>query len=157
MHIVNDPGIFYTQVSLTSCPFSALSLFFPNYGYNMNLHNILFNVLCVSGTQLQNLLLEAVTLLLPGRTTNCFSPRTPGKPAPCLLGEDFLAPVDQKPLVIENYTISNKRNVSMRQVTTLETRQELFFCDAMHPGTCRHCKNSRVSRTTHKTQFSLSI
>ncbi len=32
-----------------------------------------------------------------------------------------------------------------------------FFCDAMHPGTHRHCKNGYVSRTSQKTQLSLSI
>ncbi len=31
------------------------------------------------------------------------------------------------------------------------------FCDAMHPGTCRHFKNGCVSRTTQKTPLSLSI
>ncbi len=45
----------------------------------------------------------------------------------------------------------------MRLITTLETQQVLFFCDVMHPGTCRHCKNACVSETTQKTQRSLSI
>ncbi len=36
-----------------------------------------------------------------------FTPRTPAEPAPCLLWEDFLALVDQKPLVIENFAIQN--------------------------------------------------
>ncbi len=33
----------------------------------------------------------------------------------------------------------------------------VLFCDAMHPGTCKHCKNGYVSRTNQKTQLSLSI
>ncbi len=27
------------------------------------------------------------------------------------------------------------------------------FCDAMHPGKCRHCKNDCVSGTTQKTKI----
>ncbi len=60
-------------------------------------------------------------------------------------------------LVIKNYAILNKRNILMQQVTTLETWQALLFCDAMHPGICRHCKNDCVSRTTQKIQLSLSV
>ncbi len=44
----------------------------------------------------------------------------------------------------------------MQRITTLETQQVLFFCDAMHPGTCRHCKNGCVSRTAQKTQLSVN-
>ncbi len=45
----------------------------------------------------------------------------------------------------------------MQWKTTLETQQVLLFFDEMHPGTCRYCKNRCMSRTTQKTQFSLSI
>ncbi len=37
-----------------------------------------------------------------------------------------------------------------------KTVSKCCFCDAMHPGTCRHCKNDCVSRTTQKTWLSLS-
>ncbi len=36
---------------------------------------------------------------------------------------------DQKPLIIENYTIINKRNVLTRGITTSVTQQVLLFCD----------------------------
>ncbi len=71
--------------------------------------------------------------------------------------ENFLALVDQKPLIIKKYAKLNKREVAIWWITTLETRQVLFFCDAMHPGTYGHCRNSSVSRTTQKTQLSLSV
>ncbi len=126
---------------------------------NPTIFNIYFlNVLRVSWVQLQNLLffLEPVTSLVPRRTTNCSHSR---RAAPCLFLEDFLALVDQKPLVIDNNAISNKRNVLIQWITTLEIQQILFFCvcDAMHSGICRRCKNGCVSRTTQKTQPSLSV
>ncbi len=59
--------------------------------------------------------------------TPCLSPHTPGKPVPCLFGEESQALVDQKPFVIENCTILNKRNVSMQLITTSVTQKVLFF------------------------------
>ncbi len=88
--------------------------------------NIFFlDVLCVSGTQLQNLLffLEPVTSLVAERSTKCL-PLVPRQRHVCF----------EKTLVTESYA----RNVLMGRITTLETQQVLFFCDAMHPGTCRH-------------------
>ncbi len=120
---------------------------------NPTIFNIYFlNVLCVSWMQLQNLLffLEPVTSLVPRRTTNCSHSR---RAAPRLFLEDFLALVDQKPLVIDNNAISNKRNVLIRWITTLETQQILFFCDAMHLCTRRRCRNACVSRTLSKHKF----
>ncbi len=107
------------------CWFSALSLSLRKIWNPTGF----FNVLCVSGMQLQNLFffLEPVTSLVPGRTTNCLPL------APCTLWWT------KKPLVIENYAILNKRNVPVWLITTLEVQQVLFFCDAMHPGTCRCC------------------
>ncbi len=35
----------------------------------------------------------------------------------------------------------------MQQIKTLETQQVLLFRDAMHHGTCRHCKNGCVEQT----------
>ncbi len=114
----------------------------------------IINVLCASGMQLQILLffLEPVTSLFAGRTTNCLL-LAPQASQPCLFWKDFLALVDQKPLVIENYATLNKRNVPMWQITTLETWQVLFFCDAMHPGTCRHCKNGCWAGQLRKLSF----
>ncbi len=34
----------------------------------------------------------------------------------------------------------------------METRQVLFFCDAVHPGTCWRCMNGCVSRTNSETR-----
>ncbi len=76
-------------------------------------------------------------------------------PAPSLRG--ISGTTEQKPLVTENYAILNKRNVLRQWIKTLETRQVLFFCDAMHPGTCRHCTLGCMSRTTQKTHLFLSV
>ncbi len=54
---------------------------------------------------------------------------------PCLLWEEFEALAHQKPLIIENFAILNKRNISMRWIITLETGQVLFFCDYCMHGT----------------------
>ncbi len=54
---------------------------------------------------------------------------------------DFLALVDQKPIVIENYAILSKRNIQMRWTATLEARQVLFYfvtqCILVHVGTAK--------------------
>ncbi len=54
---------------------------------------------------------------------------TPGEPVPCLFWKEFQVLADQNPLVIKNNTIVNKRNDLTWQITTLGTRQVLFFCD----------------------------
>ncbi len=82
------------------------------------------------------------------KVTWTWTPHTPGQPAPCLFWEDFLALADQRLFAVENYAILNKRHFPTQRIITLETRQVMFFCDAMHPGTCRHCENGCLSRTT---------
>ncbi len=99
---------------------------------------IFFYVLCVSGTWLQCLLF----FQKPG-TTNCLPFAFPVtlQASEChVCFEDFLALVDQKPLIIENYATLNKRNVPMQWITTLETWQVLFFvmqCILVNVGTAR--------------------
>ncbi len=54
--------------------------YYPKQGYNVKPNSFFFIVLCVSGTQLQNLLfLKNYRLFTPR-----LFPHTPRKPAPCL-------------------------------------------------------------------------
>ncbi len=101
--------------------FSTLSLSIQDRDLMWNPTVFFFNVLCVSRTQLQNLLLSFLL-----KNNKLFTPRLPL--ALQAFWEEFQALVNQKPLVTENYTILNKRNVPMWRITTLETRQVQFVC-----------------------------
>ncbi len=84
-------------------------------------------------------------------------PRNPGEPVPCLYW-GFSGSGGPKTPHYWKLCILKKRTVPIWQITTLETWQVLFFCDAMRPGTCRHCKNGCVSRTnSEKSALSISI
>ncbi len=62
--------------------------------------------------------------------TPSLSNGTPPAPSPpCLLWEEFQALADQKPFLIKNCAILNKRNNLMWQIAPLVTQQVLFFCD----------------------------
>ncbi len=79
----------------------------------------------------------------------------------CLLREDFLALAEQKPSLL-NYAIFNKRNVLTHVLMFWQqpwrSGKCCFFCNAMHPGTCRHCVNGCVSRTnSENSAFSVDI
>ncbi len=45
----------------------------------------------------------------------------------------------------------------MQCKTTLETWQVLFICDAMHPGTCRHCNMLCEQDKSEISAFSVNI
>ncbi len=102
----------------------------------------IFFSLCLWDTASKSLVLPGTTDITGSRKnyklfTSRLSLCTPGEMMPCLFWEDFMALVDQKPLIVESLAILNKRNVLMRQILPWRPSR-----DAMHPGTCRHCKNS---------------
>ncbi len=81
-------------------------------------------------------------------------PRTPSEPAPCLFWENFLTLMDQNPSSLKTIQYQILKNVTDNNLGDLASA---VFCDAMHHGTYSHCKSSRVSRTSQKTQLSLSM
>ncbi len=102
------------------------------------------NVLCVSAIQLQNLLfsLKPVVSLVPGRTTNCLPLTFPHtlQASECMFVLRGLS--DSGGPKSPRYW---KQNVSIQRITSLETRQILFFvmqCILVHVEPARMKKLS---------------
>ncbi len=144
----------------------SLSLWIRDIMWNPSI--FFSNVLCVSATQLQKLLffLEPVMSLDPRKNYKLFTLHTPAEPVPYLFQEDFVALVDQKPIVIKTYAMSNKKCYDAMDNNLGDLTSSGFFClfvfcslfvvkcFLVHEGNCR---NSCVSRTNQKTRLSLSI
>ncbi len=128
----------------------------------MKPNNIFFEMFFVSLYVSKSLVLPGtsdvtVMSLVPGRTTDCspcLSPHTQSELDVCF--ERIFCLWNQKPLNMENYTILNKINVPMWQITTLMTWQMLFFlqCILVHVGTAWTAVRAGQ---TQKTRLSLSI
>ncbi len=69
---------------------------------------------------------QLITMDRQSKRHICLSPQSGSLLAPSLF---YRISGDQKPLVIENYTLLSKRNNPMERITILATWQILFFCD----------------------------
>ncbi len=132
------------------CRFSTLSLSIRITDIKWKLQNIFECFLCLWDAASESLVLPRTSDITGSEELQTVYlvtfPSHSRQAAPCFLWEEFQALANQKPFVIENYAVLNKRHVLMQSIATMETWQVLFACDAMHPGTCRHGKNCCVSR-----------